>query len=179
MRIISATNANLVADVERGLFRKDLLFRLNTVELRLPALRERGEDIALLAESFLSRFGQRYHRDGLAFSPSALSALARYHWPGNVRELSHAIERAVLMTASDQIDGDALGLKSGQGLATDTTTASSDASATAAVGTIGAAEEQLVRGALQTTGGNIQRAAVLLGLSRPALYRRMEKYGIP
>ena len=123
VRIISATNSNLVADVERGLFRKDLLFRLNTVELRLPPLRERGEDIALLAKAFLGRFGQRYHRDGLRFSASALNALVGYHWPGNVRELSHAIERAVLMTAGDQIDSDALGLTSGQHLATDTTKA--------------------------------------------------------
>lgn len=178
VRIISATNSNLVADVERGLFRKDLLFRLNTVELRLPPLRERGEDIALLAKSFLARFGQRYHRDGLAFSPSALSALVRYHWPGNVRELSHAIERAVLMTAGDQIDGDTLGLTASHGLASDTTNVSSDAIAATATGTIGAAEEQMVRDALRTTAGNVQRAAVLLGLSRPALYRRMEKYGI-
>ena len=179
VRIISATNSNLVTDVERGLFRKDLLFRLNTVELRLPPLRERGADIILLAKASLARFGRRYHRDGLAFSPSALNALARYHWPGNVRELSHAIERAVLMTASDQIDSDALGLKSSETFSIDTGTASNDTSASAAVGTIGAAEEQLVREALQSTGGNIQRAAVLLGLSRPALYRRMEKYGIP
>ena len=178
VRIISATNSNLVADVERGLFRKDLLFRLNTVELRLPPLRERGEDIALLAKSFLAKFGQRYHRDGLAFSPSALSALVHYHWPGNVRELSHAIERAVLMTSGDQIDGDTLGLTASQGLASDTVNVSSDAIAATATGTIGAAEEQMVRDALRTTAGNVQRAAVLLGLSRPALYRRMEKYGI-
>ena len=178
VRIISATNANLVADVERGLFRKDLLFRLNTVELRLPPLRERGEDIALLAKAFLGRFGQRYHRDGLRFSTSALNALVGYHWPGNVRELSHAIERAVLMTTGDQIDSDALGLTSSQHLATDTINPSNDATASTSAGTIGAAEAQMVRDALRTTGGNVQRAAVLLGLSRPALYRRMEKYGI-
>jgi len=91
VRIVSATNADLATEVARGVFRKDLLFRLNTVELHLPALRERSEDIALLAESFLTRFATRYQRDDLRFAPSAMNALIRYAWPGNVRELAHAI----------------------------------------------------------------------------------------
>jgi DNA-binding NtrC family response regulator len=175
VRLISATNADLACEVASGTFRKDLLFRLNTVELHLPPLRERGEDVPLLAQSFLDRFGKRYQRDGLKFSPSAWNALAAYAWPGNVRELSHAIERAVLMTASDSLDATSLNLNA-ESVAT-----GSGAMATvsgASPVTVEESEKRLVRQALEKTGGNIQRAAGLLGLSRPALYRRMEKYGI-
>jgi DNA-binding NtrC family response regulator len=176
VRLISATNADLATEVAEGTFRKDLLFRLNTVELHLPPLRERAEDILLLAESFLARFAKRYQRDGLRFSPSALNALSAYAWPGNVRELSHAIERAVLMTGTDVLDAAAFNLNAGAvavGVGAMATPAGSGASVT-----VEEAEKQLVRQALEKTAGNIQRAASLLGLSRPALYRRMEKYGI-
>jgi DNA-binding NtrC family response regulator len=174
VRLISATNAELAAEVARGAFRKDLLFRLNTVELRLPPLREREADIALLAASFLARFAKRYQREGVRLASSALRALESYAWPGNVRELSHVIERAVLMLDGDIVDEAALNLKP------DATHALSGAAALAASESmsVDAAEEQLVRQALERTGGNIQRAATLLGLSRPSLYRRMEKYGI-
>jgi len=174
VRLISATNADLAAEVARGTFRRDLLFRLNTVELRLPPLRERDEDIALLAESFLAQFARRYQRGGLRFAPSALHALKGCVWPGNVRELSHVIERAVLMLDGDTVDEAALNLKP------EATHALSGAAALAASEsmTVEEAEQQLVRQALERTGGNIQRAAALLGLSRPSLYRRMEKYGI-
>jgi DNA-binding NtrC family response regulator len=174
VRLISATNADLAADVARGAFRKDLMFRLNTVELRLPPLREREADIALLAQAFLARFAKRYQRDPLRLAPTALRALEAYAWPGNVRELSHVIERAVLMLDGDIVDEAALNLKP------DATHALSGAAALAASESmsVDAAEEQLVRQALERTGGNIQRAATLLGLSRPSLYRRMEKYGI-
>lgn len=176
VRLISATNADLATDVARGAFRKDLLFRLNTVELHLPALRDRGEDIPLLAQSFLARFAKRYQRDGMRFAPSALAALAAYAWPGNVRELSHAIERAVLMNAGDVLDASSLNLNAGAigvGAGAMPVTAVDNASMN-----VDQAEAQLVKQALEQTGGNIQRAATLLGLSRPALYRRMEKYGI-
>ncbi|TXG80716.1 MAG: sigma-54-dependent Fis family transcriptional regulator [Rhodocyclaceae bacterium] len=175
VRLISATNADLAAEVVGGTFRKDLLFRLNTVELHLPPLRERGEDIPLLAQTFLSRFAERYQRAGIRFAPSALNAMQAYAWPGNVRELSHAIERAVLMAGGDQLDAAALNLKAGS------VAVGVGAMGPAAVGGQGTGEEaekQMVRQALEKTGGNIQRAATLLGLSRPALYRRMEKYGI-
>jgi DNA-binding NtrC family response regulator len=174
VRLVSATNADLAADVARGAFRKDLMFRLNTVELHLPPLRERGEDIAQLAQSFLQRFAARYQRDGLRFSPSALRALQNYAWPGNVRELSHIVERAALMADATQLDEDALNLKP---------PAPHDISGAAALAaseslTVEQAEERMVRQALERTGGNIQRAAALLGLSRPSLYRRLQKYGI-
>jgi DNA-binding NtrC family response regulator len=174
VRLISATNADLAADVARGAFRKDLMFRLNTIELRLPPLREREEDIALLAQSFLARFAARYQREGLRFAPTALRALQSYAWPGNVRELSHVIERAALMADGDVLDEDSLSLKPA---------APHDISGAAALAasesvTVEQAEERMVRQALERTGGNIQRAAAMLGLSRPSLYRRMEKYGI-
>ena len=174
VRLISATNADLADEVARGAFRKDLLFRLNTVELHLPPLREREADIALLARAFLARFAKRYQRGDLCFAPSAFRALAGYAWPGNVRELSHVIERAALMQESHTVDEAALNLKPAA------LHALSNAAALAASGsmTVDAAEEKLVREALERTGGNIQRAATLLGLSRPSLYRRMEKYGI-
>ncbi len=172
VRIISATNADLGAEVAAGTFRKDLLFRLNTVELVLPPLRDREGDIVRLAESFLARYGARYQRSDLRFAPSALSALANYPWPGNVRELSHVVERAVLMHEADVIDADALNLKSVPASPTPATT-TPDAELS-----VDQAEERVVREAMERTGGNIQRAAALLGLSRPSLYRRLEKYGI-
>jgi DNA-binding NtrC family response regulator len=174
VRLISATNADLATDVARGAFRKDLLFRLNTVELRLPPLRERRHDIRLLVDAFAARFALRYRRPTPQFAPSALRALDAYAWPGNVRELSHVIERAVLMLDSDVVDEAALNLRP------EATHALAGAAALAASESmsVDAAEERLVREALERTGGNIQRAAGLLGLSRPSLYRRMEKYGI-
>ncbi len=174
VRLISATNADLNAEIARGAFRRDLLFRLNTVELKLPPLRERDEDIALLAESFLAHFAQALPARRAQVRAVGAAALRSYAWPGNVRELSHVIERAVLMLDGDMVDDAALNLKP------EATHALSGAAALAATGsmTVDEAEEQLVRQALERTGGNIQRAATLLGLSRPSLYRRMEKYGI-
>lgn len=167
VRLISATNADLAEDVAKGRFRKDLLFRLNTVELRVPALRERREDILPLARRLLQRFGQRYQREGVRLSPNAERALLGYAWPGNVRELSHVIERAVLMSRADEI-GDL-----------DFSFAPTRQSETELDHlTLDAAEELLVRRAMIRSEGNVQRASDYLGLSRAALYRRLEKYGI-
>lgn len=167
VRLISATNADLAAEVAKGAFRKDLLFRLNTVEIRLPPLRDRREDIAPMAKAFLARSGRRYARHDLAFIPSALAALERYSWPGNVRELSHVIERAVLMTEGNRIEHFDFSL---QPLA--------PALPVHPEGTLEQAEQAMVRNALDQCGGNIQKAAERLGLSRAALYRRLEKFGI-
>ncbi|MEO7199996.1 MAG: sigma-54 dependent transcriptional regulator [Dokdonella sp.] len=174
VRPISATNADLAAEVASGAFRRDLMFRLNTVELRLPPLRERGADIGLLAEGFLQRFGKRYQRQEARFAPSALRALNVYAWPGNVRELSHVIERAVLMHDADVIDEAALNLKPE---ATHSLLGAAALAANKSM-TVDEAEEQMIRQALEQTEGNIQRASTLLGLSRPSLYRRLQKYGI-
>jgi DNA-binding NtrC family response regulator len=173
VRLLSATNADLAADVARGAFRKDLLYRLNTVELRLPSLRERREDIAPMAEAFLRRSARRYKRDDMRFSPSALRALEQYSWPGNVRELSHVVERAVLMAQGSVIEQVDVQTPAGR-------PAVESAAETAALAsmTLEEAEQAMIRNAIDRCEGNIQRAADLLGLSRPALYRRLEKYGI-
>ena len=173
VRLISATNAELGAEVARGGFRKDLLFRLNTVEIHLPPLRERREDIAPMAQAFLGRCARRYQREGLTFSPSALTALQNYAWPGNVRELSHVIERAVLMANANRIEQFDFSLQPLSPFAA----AAATPAATAAI-TLEQAEQAMVRNALDQCGGNIQKTADLLGLSRAALYRRLEKFGI-
>ena len=167
VRLVSATNADLADDVAKGRFRKDLLFRLNTVELRLPPLRERREDILPLARRLLAHFGQRYQREAVRLAPGPERALPAYAWPGNVRELSHVIERAVLMSRADEI-GDL-----------DFSFAPQRQSETEIDHlTLDAAEELLVRRAMIRAEGNVQRASDILGLSRAALYRRLEKFGI-
>jgi DNA-binding NtrC family response regulator len=167
VRVISATNGNLRAMIVDGTFRDDLLFRLNTVEIRLPPLRERREDIMLLATRFLDIYTRKYGRDSGGFHRDATQALLHYPWPGNVRELSHVVERAVLIGGGPQLQaGDLMLERRG------------------AAGGVGLeqlkleeAEELLIRNALDRCGGNVQAAAEQLGLSRSALYRRMEKYG--
>jgi DNA-binding NtrC family response regulator len=170
VRLISATNADLGVEVAAGRFRKDLLFRLNTVEIRLPPLRDRREDIAPIAQAFLARSGRRYQRGSLRLSASALSALEHYSWPGNVRELSHVIERAVLTSTNDTIERLDFSL-------TQVTVAPAIDRAQTPV-TLDQAEQEMIRDALDRCGGNILKTAELLGLSRAALYRRLEKFSI-
>ncbi|MGE5114643.1 MAG: sigma-54-dependent transcriptional regulator [Acidobacteriaceae bacterium] len=167
VRVISATNANLNEAVSSGQFREDLLFRLNTVEIHLPALRERRDDIPKLAAHFLSRYALRYNRAIRGFEPSALQALLQYSWPGNVRELEHTLERAVLMSHGQEIQAADLGL-----------VASRQQTQNLEELSIEAVECILIRKALQRFQGNVSQAAEALGLSRGALYRRMEKYGL-
>ena len=171
VRLIAATNADLAAEVAGGRFRKDLLFRLNTVEIRVPPLRERKEDIAPLARAFLARSAERYQRDGMHLSDSALAALERYAWPGNVRELSHVMERAVLTATGDQI------VQLDFSLSPIPVAASANDDG-APRRTLDEAEQDMIRSALERCGGNIQKTADMLGLSRPALYRRLERFGI-
>jgi len=166
VRLIAATNADLATEIAAGRFRKDLLFRLNTVEVHVPPLRERREDIAPLAQAFLARCAQRYHRTGVQLSPTALRALEDYSWPGNVRELSHVMERAVLITTGTQIAH------------LDFSLPLAAPSGAPAQQTLDAAEQDMIRNALERCGGNIQKTAEMLGLSRAALYRRLEKFGI-
>ncbi|HEU5399788.1 MAG TPA: sigma-54 dependent transcriptional regulator [Terriglobales bacterium] len=168
VRLISATNADLQAAVSSGQFREDLLFRLNTVEISLPALRERRDDIPKLAAHFLSRYALRYNRQIRGFEPAALQALLQYAWPGNVRELEHTLERAVLMCHGQEIQVGDLGLVS----------ARQQSSQNLEELSIEAVECILIRKALQRFHGNVSQAAEALGLSRGALYRRMEKYGL-
>ena len=167
VRLISATNSDLQAACQAGQFREDLLFRLNTVEIHLPPLRERREDIAVLALHFLSHYASRYRRPIRGLDPSALQALMQYAWPGNVRELEHTLERAVLMCRSEQIQPGDLGLGLQRSQAQNLEELSLES-----------VETILIRKALQRFQGNVSQAAEALGLSRGALYRRMEKYGL-
>ncbi|HET9985926.1 MAG TPA: sigma-54 dependent transcriptional regulator [Longimicrobiales bacterium] len=167
VRIISATNADIQQEVDEGRFREDLLYRLNTVVIDLPPLRDRGEDIGLLAEHFLRRFAGKYGRRSAAFDGEARRALQEYRWPGNVRELEHVLERGILMAPGDTVRAEDLGL------------AGRRAGAPALDEmTLEEAEQLLIRKALERYQGNVSRAADALGLSRSALYRRLQQYGI-
>jgi DNA-binding NtrC family response regulator len=166
VRVLSATNANLPAAVANGTFRQDLLFRLNTVEIHLPPLRDRREDIPALAEYFLQQHRERYRRVVYSFTDEALVALRAHSWPGNVRELDHVIERAVLMTTAPHISAVDLGLREPPSGA-----ARLDEMSLEEV------ERLLIQKAIARFG-NANRAAEALGLSRSALYRRLQKYGL-
>ncbi len=167
VRLVSATNADLAVEVAAGRFRRDLLYRLNTLEIRLPPLRERLEDILPLARANLARSARRYGRAGLRLAPSAERALQAYAWPGNVRELGHLMERAALLADHDEIG--AAGLAFG---------APAQADDDFARMTLEQAEAWLVRQAMERHEGNLQHAADALGITRQALYRRLEKHGL-
>ncbi|HEX6088566.1 MAG TPA: sigma-54 dependent transcriptional regulator [Gemmatimonadales bacterium] len=166
VRLLAATNADLRAEVAAGRFREDLLFRLNTIEVHLPPLRDRTDDIPELAALFLGRYAARYRKGGLRFAPDAVAALRSYSWPGNVRELDHTLERAVLMAAGDTVTAADLGLRR------DAAPASLDDM------TLEEVEAVLIRKALQRHDGNVSLAARDLGLSRSALYRRLGRHGL-
>jgi DNA-binding NtrC family response regulator len=167
VRMISATNANLGHMVAEGSFREDLLYRLNTVEIRLPPLRGRAEDIPVLAETFLRQQAERYARDVEGFSPAAMQALLSHPWPGNVRELRHTVERSVLMARGRRIEPIDLGLRRRE-----------DGSELSADLTLQEAERLMIEKALERHGGNVSRAAESLGVSRSALYRRLKSLEI-
>ncbi|HEX8820089.1 MAG TPA: sigma-54 dependent transcriptional regulator [Archangium sp.] len=169
VRVVSATNVDLSKAVAEGRFREDLLYRLNTVEVHLPPLRDRREDIPLLAAHFLGVQGQRYGRPGMKLAPSALDALMGYPWPGNVRELEHAVERALLMAAGDEVTAEDLLLRRGGGR---------EGQARLEEMTLEEVERHLIERSLSRHEGNVSDAAKALGLSRSALYRRMQHYGI-
>ena len=174
VRLISATNSDLAAAVAAGAFREDLLFRLNTVHIHLPPLRERGDDILLLAHHFLEQHAVKYGRALPVFDASAVEALHAHRWPGNVRELQHVLERAVLLCRGDAIVAADLGLEAPSRLANHAP------GATAGVATLNLEqnERELIRRALAACAGNVNEAARLLGLSRSGLYRRLQRYGL-
>jgi DNA-binding NtrC family response regulator len=164
-RVLSATNAELGAEVAAGRFRQDLLFRLNTIEIRIPPLRERREDIPRLAQHFLAAHSQRYRKALAGFEPAALDAMLAHTWPGNVRELDHAVERAVLMANGERVRvGDLALRRSSEPARLDELS-------------LEQVESLLVKKAMDRYGGNVSQAARALGLSRSALYRRLEKHG--
>ena len=164
VRIVSATNADLGAEVEAGRFRQDLLFRLNTIDIHLPPLRDRREDIPLLARHFLHQHTQRYRKAITGFDPAALQLLTDHRWPGNVREIDHAIERAVLMAQGAIIRASDLGLRV-EGVPSGRLEDMS----------LEEVEAFLIKKAM-ARHGNVSQAARALGLSRSALYRRLERY---
>jgi DNA-binding NtrC family response regulator len=166
-RIISATNANLGEEVAAGRFRQDLLFRLNTIEIRLPSLRDRREDLPLLAQHFLRQHAQRYRKRLTGFESGAMQILLEHPWPGNVRELDHAIERAVLMAPGPLVKPTDLGLRAGR-----------EGGGRLEDMSLEDVECFLIKKAMTRFDGNVSQAAKGLGLSRSALYRRLQRYGL-
>ena len=167
VRVISATNADLDKEIAAGQFREDLLYRLNTVEVRLPPLRERREDIPVLAARFLQRRAEHYGKVITGFEKGAMQALLNHPWPGNVRELEHVVERAVLMARGATVQETDMNLRT-----------PSESLDRLDKMTLDDAERLLIQKALDRYEGNVSRAADALGLSRSALYRRLQKYGL-
>jgi DNA-binding NtrC family response regulator len=169
IRLISATNLPINRKVTAGEFRRDLLYRINTVEIHLPPLRERGTDITLLIEHFVEKSGQKYHKPSLRISPAALKLLQRYPWPGNIRELRHAVERAVIMCSASVLEARDFSL-------------SFEDQSNGAIRlddyNLDQVERAVVVRALEKHQGNISQAAAELGLTRASLYRRIQKYGL-
>jgi DNA-binding NtrC family response regulator len=167
VRIISATNSNLTDEVTAGRFRQDLLFRLNTIEIPLPPLRERREDIMPLANHFLRQHAKRYRKEMSGFDEGARDVLLQHPFPGNVRELDHVIERSVLMAQDTQVKTNDLGL-----------TSTYDGSPRLEDMSLEEVEAFLIKKALARFDGSARRAAEALGLSRSAFYRRLQQYGL-
>ena len=166
-RVIAATNADLKQTISEGKFREDLYFRLAVVVIMLPPLRDRGDDVALLAREFLQRYAAQNNKKSLAFSPDALRALYRHNWPGNVRELQNRVKRAVIMTDGKRLTADDLELADLSQTAPATLKEAREA-----------VEKEVVQNALKRHQGKITSAALELGVSRPTLYELMEKLGI-
>jgi DNA-binding NtrC family response regulator len=169
IRLICATNMNILEMAGKGEFRQDLLFRINTVEIHLPPLRERGDDLRLLAEHFLQSYCRKYHKPLKGISPATMNKLAKYHWPGNVRELQHCMERAVILGESQVLQPEdflfTAALAEGDGIIFDSYN-------------LDLVEKTVIRRAIDKHKGNISHAADELGLTRASLYRRLEKYGL-
>jgi DNA-binding NtrC family response regulator len=168
-RIISATNAGLEAEIAAGRFREDLLYRVNTVVIRLPPLRDRREDVAALAAHFLAHYAARYRKPLSGFDEAALDVLRAHSWPGNVRELAHAVERAVLMAepSATSIGVRDLGVQPQRA-----------PDGGGAPQSLEDAERMFIEKVLADHGGDVRRAAEQLGMSRSALYRRLQHYGV-
>ena len=167
-RVIAATNVNLQESVASGNFREDLYFRLAVVVVRVPTLRERGDDIGLIATEFLHRYGAQHGKAGVTFAPDALRALNLHHWPGNVRELQNRVQRAIIMADGKRVTANDLELaQTLNGLPPQTLREARES-----------AERDVVQNALRRHRGKITSAALELGISRPTLYELMEKLGI-
>jgi two-component system, NtrC family, response regulator HydG len=169
IRLICATNMPLYDMVQQGTFRQDLLYRINTVELQIPALRDRFEDIPMLANHFLTDYTKRYRKSIHSISPQALEKLKRYPWPGNIREMQHAIERAVIMTDDEELQEADFFFNRNM---------ASTGNVNSGTLNLDEVEKTAIKRAIELHDGNISKAADELGLTRASLYRRMEKYGL-
>tara|TARA_R110002050_G_scaffold20348_1_gene57617 strand:- start:3213 stop:4583 length:1371 start_codon:yes stop_codon:yes gene_type:complete len=167
VRIICATNAPIYKMVEEQKFRQDLLYRINAIELKLPPLRERTEDLELLANHFVKKMSSKYHKPKLEISDKAIESLKTYHWPGNIRELEHIIERAVIITDNPEIESEDLHFS----------TKRFDTEVSGSLN-LETTEKKLIAQAIEKHAGNISKAAKDLGLTRAALYRRLEKHDL-
>jgi DNA-binding NtrC family response regulator len=165
IRLISATNRNLQDSVHKGEFREDLLYRINTIQIEIPALRERKEDISQLADFFLKKYARKYHKENMVLSADALNQLKEYHWPGNVRELQHTLEKAVILSENEALQASDFYLKK---------TASADVSLENM--TLEEAEKILIQNSLKRNKDNLSSVALELGITRPTLYSKMKKY---
>lgn len=168
IRLISATNTDLHAAVQERRFRQDLLYRINTIEITIPPLRERGNDVALLARHFLRRYSRKYKKEIGGFSGEALQLLKQYHWPGNVRELQHVVERAVILSETGELQYDDFMLR----------LPVSDSQDKEGKFNLEELEKSTIQEVLRHCSGNMTQAAGLLGITRTSLYRRLEKYGL-
>jgi len=169
IRLVCATNLSIHDMVKENKFRQDLLYRINTVEIHLPSLHERVDDIPVLAQHFVKNYGQKYRKPDIQISSQAIKRLQKYHWPGNVRELQHAIERAVIMTDGEIISHDEFFFLSGIQEYEDATSGQLN---------LDEVEKNIIQKAINKYSGNISKAAKELGLTRASLYRRLDKHGL-
>ncbi|GHU79310.1 sigma-54-dependent Fis family transcriptional regulator [Bacteroidia bacterium] len=167
IRLISATNRHLPDSVQKGAFREDLLYRINTIQIEMPALRERKEDIPLLAKFFLKKYAGKYDKNDMTFSADAIDKLQDYHWPGNIRELQHTIEKAVILSENAVLQPEDFYLNKPLRM---------EANLTAT--TLEDAEKLLIQNALKRNSANLSAVAEELGITRPTLYSKLKKYGI-
>ena len=167
IRLISATNKELQTMIAEGLFREDLLYRIDTITIEIPPLRERGSDIILLAGFYLGRYGVKYNKPGLEISQKAQQKLLKYKWPGNVRELQHCIERAVILADKAEIDENNLALNS-----------NTQQNSSGTFQTFEEMEKQMILASIEKENGNMSTVARNLGITRPTLYNKIKKYGI-
>jgi transcriptional regulator with PAS, ATPase and Fis domain len=164
IRLICATNRNLESMVKEGLFREDLLYRINTIQIELPPLRDRGDDIFILAEFFLKKYAYKYNKPSLKINQQAHEKLLKYSWPGNIRELQHTIEKAVILSESTVLKSDDFYLKhTGQ------------VNSMSSFTTLEEMEKQMIRQTLEKNNGNFTAAADQLGITRQTLYNRFKK----
>jgi len=166
IRLISATNRNLQESVRKGEFREDLLYRINTIQVEIPALRERKEDIPLLAEFFLKKYARKYNKENISLSENAIGKLKEYHWPGNIRELQHTLEKAVILSETNILQ------------AIDFYLVPIVQTGIESPETLDESEKRLILGSLKRNKDNLSAVATELGITRPTLYNKMKKYNL-